>query len=100
MQVLRLMLKIMCALILLMMTVGISGFSFLLALSTTLLGILSGLMAFVGMLMLFTEALSTVNGIIFLAVAWLISPMGLPAAAEWLLSFLAKLREAIWEKVF
>lgn len=100
MIILRLLLKVLCAPILLAMTVMISIFIFLLALSSTILGIISGLIAIMGTVVLFVNTLPTINGIILLTIAWLISPIGLPAAAEWLLGCLGKLRRVIQARVF
>lgn len=60
-------------------------------LAGTLLGIL-------GVLVLLTTSVQ--NGIILLVMALLISPVGLPMAAAWLLGQMQKLRYAIQDSVY
>ena len=43
---------------------------------------------------------SVQNGIILLVIAFLVSPMGLPMAAAWLLGKLQDLRYAIQDRVY
>jgi len=61
-------------------------FKFLLSVSAIFFGILSSL-AFIGAVVLFITG-ESVGGIAFLAVAFLVSPFGLPALARWLVGLL------------
>ena len=53
---------------------------------------------FLGMAVLVTYSLQ--NGIILLVIAFLISPMGLPTAAAWLLGKVQGLRYAIQDRIY
>lgn len=57
---------------------------FLLSISTSLLGILASLLVLFAILAFFT--VSKANGLWVLVIAWLISPYGIPLAADWLLN--------------
>ena len=72
--------------------------TFVMAVSSTVLGIVS---AFLGLLAVLTcFALSWQNGLGMLIVAWLISPLGIPLAAAWVLGGLEKLEGWLVEKVY
>ena len=72
--------------------------TFVMAVSSTVLGIVS---AFLGLLAVLTcFALSWQNGLGMLVVAWLVSPLGIPLAAAWVLGGLKKLEGWVVEKVY
>ena len=72
--------------------------TFAMAVSSTVLGIVS---AFLGLLAVLTcFALSWQNGLGMLVVAWLVSPLGIPLAAAWALDRLEKLEGWLVEKVY
>ena len=72
--------------------------AFVMAVSSTVLGIVS---AFLGLLAVLTcFALSWQNGLGMLVVAWLVSPLGIPLAAAWALGGLEKLEDWVVEKVY
>ena len=72
--------------------------TFVMAVSSTVLGIVS---AFLGLLAVLTcFALSWQNGLGMLVVAWLVSPLGIPLAAAWVLDGLEKLEDWIVERVY
>ena len=72
--------------------------TFVMAVSSTVLGIVS---AFLGLLAVLTcFALSWQNGLGMLVVAWLVSPLGIPLAAAWALGGLEKLEDWVVEKVY
>ena len=62
------------------------------------LGLLSTVIALLGVAVLITY--SPQNGVILLVMAFLISPMGLPLAAIWLLGKVQSLKFAIQDRVY
>ena len=71
---------------------------FVMAVSTTVLGIVSALLGLLAVLTCF--ALSWQNGLGMLIVAWLVSPLGIPLVAAWALGGLEKLEDWVVEKVY
>lgn len=69
-----------------------------LVLSTRVLAIISSLGITLSLLLFVTGDYR--NGGIFLLLAWLISPIGLPLIAEWLWRGLANVRGMMWRIVF
>ena len=72
--------------------------TFVMAVSSTVLGIVSALLGLLAVLTCF--ALSWQNGLGMLVVAWLVSPLGIPLAAVWVLDGLEKLEGWVVEKVY
>lgn len=70
----------------------------LLVLSTRVLAIISSLGVTLSLLLFVTGDYR--NGGIFLLLAWLISPIGLPLIAEWLWRGLDNVRGMMWRIVF
>lgn len=70
----------------------------LLALSTRVLAIISSLGITLSLLLFVTGDYR--NGGIFLLLAWLISPIGLPLIAEWVWKGLDNIRGLMWRIVF
>ena len=66
--------------------------------SGLVLGLLSTVIALLGVAVLITYSLQ--NGVILLVMAFLISPMGLPLAAIWLMGKVQSLKFAIQELVY
>lgn len=69
-----------------------------LAISTRALAIISSLGVTLSLLLFVTGDYK--NGGIFLLLAWLISPLGLPLIAEWLWRGLDNVRGVMWRFVF
>ena len=72
--------------------------TFVMAVSSTILGIASALLGLLAMLACF--ALSWQNGLGMLVVAWLVSPLGIPLVAAWALDALEKLEGWLVERVY
>lgn len=72
--------------------------TFVMAVSSTVLGIVAALLGLLAVLTCF--ALSWQNGLGMLVVAWLVSPLGTPLAAAWALGGLEKLEGWVVEKVY
>ena len=72
--------------------------TFVMAVSSTVLGIVSAFLGLLAMLVWF--ALSWQNGLGMLVVAWLVSPLGIPPAAAWALGGLEKLEDWLVERVY
>mgnify|MGYP006954269142 FL=1 len=72
--------------------------TFVMAVSSTVLGIVSALLGLLAVLTCF--ALSWQNGLGMLIVAWLVSPLGIPLAAAWALGGLEKLEGWVVERVY
>ena len=77
---------------------AISAFWALLMVGIVALGLLSTVIALLGVAVLITY--SPQNGVVLLVMAFLISPMGLPLAAIWLLGKVQSLKFAIQDWVY
>lgn len=84
--------------IVLLLTVIHFLLALLLVLSTRVLAIISSLGVTLSLLLFVTGDYR--NGGIFLLLAWLISPIGLPLIAEWLWKGLDNIRGMMWRFVF
>ena len=81
----RIILKIIAAPAVLALTLIVALLSFSVSLASWVLGILSFILAVCGLFELFIQSQSNPQwGITGLVLAFLLSPFGLPAAAEWL----------------
>lgn len=98
MKAIRLIGRILLAPAVLLLTVIIFLLALLLALSTRVLAIISSLGITLSLLLFVTGDYR--NGGIFLLLAWLISPIGLPLIAEWLWRGLDNVRGMMWRIVF
>ena len=94
----RLILRMLLAPIILLLTAVTFLLALLLALSTRVLTIISSLGVTLSLLLFVTGDYK--NGGIFLLLAWLISPIGLPMIAEWLWRGLDNVRGMMWRIVF
>ena len=95
---LKLLLKILMAPVLLALTLFIWICVGIVYLSGLVLGLVSTIVAFLGVVMLIVGPRQ--NGIIALVMAFLISPFGLPMAAIWLLGKVQDLKFAIQDRVY
>ena len=98
MKAIRLIGRILLAPAVLLLTVIIFLLALLLVLSTRVLAIISSLGITLSLLLFVTGDYR--NGGIFLLLAWLISPIGLPLIAEWLWRGLDNVRGMMWRIVF
>ena len=95
---LKLILKIVIAPVILLLTLAIWICVGLVYVSGLVLGLLSTVIAFLGVAVLLTY--SPQNGLILLLIAFLISPFGLPKLAFWLLGKVQDLKYAIQDLVY
>ena len=93
MTVLKLILKIVIAPVILLLTLAIWICVGLVYVSGLVLGLLSTVIALLGVAVLITY--SPQNGLILLVIAFLISPFGLPKLAFWLLGKVQDLKFAV-----
>ncbi len=94
----RILLKVLFAPIILVLTLFVWFCAGLVYISGLILGLVSIVLALLGMAVLITYSLQ--NGIILLVMAFLVSPYGLPLAAIWLLGKVQDLRFAIQDAVY
>jgi hypothetical protein len=98
MKILKGLLMIITAPVILVLTLFVWLCMGLIYISGLVLGLLSMVIALLGVAVLLTYSLQ--NGLILLVMAFLISPMGLPLAAIWLLGKVQSLKFAIRELVY
>ena len=96
--ILKLLLKILVAPVILALTLFVWLCAGLVYLSSLVLGLISMVIALLGVAVLLTCSLQ--NGIILLVMAFLISPFGLPMASIWLLGKVQDLKFAIQDLVY
>lgn len=94
----RLIFRMLIAPIVLLLTAVTFLLALLLAISTRALAIISSLGVTLSLLLFVTGDYK--NGGIFLLLAWLISPIGLPLIAEWLWRGVDNVRGVMWRLVF
>lgn len=94
----RLILRMLLAPIILLLTAVTFLLALLIALSTHVLTVISSLGVTLSLLLFVTGDYK--NGGIFLLLAWLISPIGLPLIAEWLWRGLDNVRGMMWRIVY
>lgn len=87
MRLLRWLLRILLAPVWLALRLILFFLTFVLSLSTTLLGVASSLLGLMAVLVMLAGMVR--DGLWLLVIAWLVSPLGIPLAAEWLLMRLA-----------
>ena len=98
MKILKYLLMIVTASVILVLTLFVWFCTGLIYISGLVLGLFSMVIALLGVAVLITY--SPQNGVILLVMAFLISPMGLPLAAIWLLSKVQSLKFAIQDRVY
>ena len=94
----RFLLKLLVAPIVLALTLFVWLCMGVLYLSSLVLGIVSTIMGLLGLAVLVTYSVQ--NGVILLVIAFLVSPLGLPMAAAWLVGKVQELRYAIQDAVY
>lgn len=94
----RILLRILMFPMALLMTLLLVLLALLLALSTRVLAVISSIGVTLAVLLFLSG--NSQNGVVFLLMAWLISPYGLPLAAEWLWKRMADMRGILWQFVF
>ena len=98
MKILKCLLMIVTAPVVLALTLFVWLCMGLIYISGLVLGLLSTVIALLGVAVLITY--SPQNGVILLVIAFLISPMGLPLAAIWLLGKVQDLKYTIQDRVY
>ena len=98
MKILKCLLMIVTAPAILVLTIFVWLCTGLIYISSLVLGLLSTVIALLGVAVLITY--SPQNGAILLVMAFLISPMGLPLAAIWLMGKVQSFKFAIQELVY
>ena len=98
MKILKCLLMIVTAPVILVLTLFVWLCMGLIYISGLVLGLLSTVIALLGVAVLITY--SQQNGVILLVIAFLISPMGLPLAAIWLLGKVQDLKYTIQDRVY
>ena len=94
----RFLLKLLAAPVVLALTLFVWLCMGVLYLSSLVLGVISTIVGLLGLAVLVTYSVQ--NGIILLVIAFLVSPMGLPMAAAWLVGKVQDLRFAIQDAVY
>ena len=98
MKILKCLLMIVTAPVVLVLTLFVWLCTGLIYISSLVIGLRSTVIALLGMAVIITY--SPQNGVILLVIAFLISPMGLPLAAIWLLGKVQSLKFAIQDWVY
>ena len=98
MKILKCLLMIVTAPVVLVLTLFVWLCMGLIYISGLVLGLLSTVIALLGVAVIITY--SPQNGVILLVIAFLISPMGLPLAAIWMLGKVQDLKYAIQDRVY
>ena len=98
MKILKCLLMIVTAPVILVLTLFVWLCMGLIYISGLVLGLLSTVIALLGAAVIITYFPQ--NGVILLVIAFLISPMGLPLAAIWLLGKVQDLKYAIQDRVY
>lgn len=98
MRIIRMLFRIIMAPAVLLLTAITFLLALILAISTRALAIISSLGVTLSLLLFVTGDYK--NGSIFLLLAWLISPIGLPLIAEWLWRGLDNVRGRMWRIAF
>ena len=98
MKILKCLLMIITAPVILVLMLFVWLCTGLIYISSLMLGLLSTVIALLGVSVIITY--SPQNGVILLVIAFLISPMGLPLAAIWLLGKVQDLKFAIQDWMY
>lgn len=94
----RLILKILFAPFIVILTLFVWICAMALRCSAFVLGLAGTLVGILGVAVLITYSVK--NGIILFVIAFLVSPLGIPMAAAWMLGQIQRLRYAIQDKVY
>ena len=91
-------LKILFAPVIAALVVLVSALALILNLSAWVFGIASTILGFLGLAVLLLD--NVVNGVIILVIAFLVSPIGLPMLAAWMLGQIQRFRYFIQDAVY
>lgn len=91
-------LKILIAPVIAILVVFIWLCALLLKMSAWVFGIVSTILGLLGLAVLFLD--STTNGIIILVIAFLVSPVGLPMIAAWVIGQMQRFRYFVQDAVY
>lgn len=91
-------LKILFAPVIAVLVVLVSVLALILNLSAWVFGIASTILGILGLAVLLLD--NVVNGVIILVIAFLVSPIGLPMLAAWMLGQIQRLRYFIQDAVY
>ena len=91
-------LKIFAAPLVVALTLTVWFSALFLRISAVVFGLAGTLLGLLGLAVLLTS--SVTNGIILLVVAFLVSPLGLPMAAVWLVGQVQRLRYTIQDRIY
>ena len=91
-------LKILFAPVIAVLVVLVSALALILNLSAWVFGIASTILGILGLAVLLLD--NAVNGVIILIIAFLVSPIGLPMLAAWMLGQIQRLRYFIQDAVY
>lgn len=91
-------LKILFAPVIAALVVLVSALALILNLSAWVFGIASTILGILGLAVLLLD--NVVNGVIILVIAFLVSPIGLPMLAEWMLGQIQRFRYFIQDAVY
>lgn len=94
----RILMKLLAAPIVLVLMLFVWICSALLYCSAFVFGLASTIIGLLGLAVLITYSVK--NGVILLVIAFLVSPVGLPMAAAWLLGKIQDLRYAIQDRIY
>ena len=95
---LKILLRILLAPLMLALILLVHFSAFLLTVASGIFGLAGTVFAILGAIIFF--AVNRTNGIIVLIFAFLVSPLGLPMLAAWLIGKLQQLRYAIQDRVY
>lgn len=91
-------LKILFAPVIAVLVVLVSALALILNLSAWVFGIASTILGILGLAVLLLD--NVVNGVIILVIAFLVSPIGLPILAAWMLGQIQRFRYFIQDAVY
>lgn len=94
----RVLLKVLTAPIIVVLTLFVWIFSLLLYCSAFVFGLISTIIGLLGLAVLITYSVQ--NGIILLVIAFLVSPVGLPMAAAWLIGKVQDFKYLIQDGIY
>lgn len=94
----RILMKLMAAPIVLVLMLFVWICSALLYCSAFVFGLAGTIVGLLGLAVLITYSVK--NGVILLVIAFLVSPVGIPMAAAWLLGKIQDLRYAIQDRIY
>ena len=97
-NLMKFVLKILFAPVIAVLVVLVSALALILNLSAWVFGIASTILGILGLAVLLLD--NVVNGVIILVIAFLVSPIGLPMLAAWMLGQIQRFRYFIQDAVY